>query len=341
MTQLGKRLSDRMTGLKKLRSYRQILLSEYLVLYLCAAYFLIFAFNLPGFATWGNVQNIISNMLPLLALAIGMTLVLVAGGIDLSIIATAVLSSVVGAKVMSSQEGWLAGSVWAMPAGILAMLAVGVGVGLFNGFAITRLRMPPLMVTLAFLLFGSGVAVWLTESQLITGLPASFTAIGAGSVGFIPLDLFVVGALTVVAHVALNNTVFGQWLYAIGTNQSAARVSGVPVDRCVWATYVISGACAVVASVLISGRLLSGSPTLIDDPFLLDVIGAAVIGGASIYGGKGKIIWTVFGVLLLTLIDNSLNILGLSYYVITMCKGAVILLAALLDAFRTRLLAAG
>jgi ribose/xylose/arabinose/galactoside ABC-type transport system permease subunit len=151
-------------------------------------------------------------------------------------------------------------------------------------------------------------------------------------------DTYIVIALVVAAYFLLSRTLYGRWLYAIGTNEKAARISGVPVDRYIVWTYVFSGLCAAVASVIVTGRLISGSPTILDESVLLDVIGGAVIGGASIYGGKGKIVWTAFGVLLLVMIDNSLNILGLSYFVITIVKGAVILLAALLDALRTRLL---
>jgi ribose/xylose/arabinose/galactoside ABC-type transport system permease subunit len=330
-------------GLSRLRkrpSFKRILLSEYLVLYLCVIYFAIFALNLPGFATLANVGVILSNMLPLLAMAVGMTIVLVAGGIDLSIIATVLLSSVLGAKMMSTQGGWLAGNALAVPAAILTMLAVGLVIGAFNGLAVTRLKMPPFIITLTVLLFGSGLAVWVTESNLIPGLPPSFTMIGTGSVLFVPIGLLVVGVLVISAHFLLRNTLYGRWLYAIGTNVRVARISGVPVDRCILGTYLISGVCAVVASILITGRLLSGSPTLIDEVVLLDVIGAAVIGGASIYGGRGKVVWTIFGVILLTLIDNSLLILGLSSFSITICKGTVILLAALLDALRMRLLVA-
>jgi ribose/xylose/arabinose/galactoside ABC-type transport system permease subunit len=318
--------------------YKRAMLSEYLVVYLCVLYFAVFAVALPGFATAANLQNVFASALPILVLAIGMTFVLISGGIDLSVTATVAACSVLGALVMTSNGGPLAGSPWAAPAGVLVMLIVGAAIGAFNGFATAFLRMPPFIVTLAVLLFVGGAAVWITDSNLIIGLPASFTAITSGSFLIFTYDAYVVGAIVIAAHLVLSRTLYGRWLYAIGTNEKAARISGVPVERYIVWTYVFSGLCAAVASIIVTGRLISGSPTILSDAVLLDVIGAAVIGGASIYGGKGKVVWTVFGVLLLTMIDNSLNILGLSYFVITIVKGAVILLAALLDALRTRLL---
>jgi ribose/xylose/arabinose/galactoside ABC-type transport system permease subunit len=330
--------------LARLRSpafYKRWVLSEYLAAYLCVLYFAVFAATLPGFASAANIQNIFSSALPILVMAIGMTFVLISGGIDLSVTAVVAMCSVIGAQAMTSEGGWFAGSPLAAPAGVLIMLLVGAAIGAFNGLATAKLKMPPFIVTLVVLLFVSGAAIWFTDSELIAGLPPAFTALTSGALFAFTYDTYIVVALVIVAYFLLARTLYGRWLYAIGTNEKAARISGVPVDRYIVLTYVFSGLCAAVASVIVTGRLISGSPTILDESVLLDVIGGAVIGGASIYGGKGKVLWTVFGVLLLTMIDNSLNIMGLSYFVITIVKGAVILLAALLDALRTRFLGVG
>ena len=133
----------------------------------------------------------------------------------------------------------------------------------------------------------------------------------------------------------LSYTLLGMRLRAVGNNAETARVSGIQVNRILIIAYVLCGACAAIASILITGQLETGSPTQWENN-LLDVIGATVIGGTSLYGGRGNALWTVSGVLLLALIDNSLNLLNLSYFSIMMAKGAVILLAALLDSFRHR-----
>jgi ribose/xylose/arabinose/galactoside ABC-type transport system permease subunit len=313
----------------------RLLRSEYFVLLLSGILFAILAPITPGLASTGNLANLAANLLPLLVVAIGQTLVLIAGGIDLSVTATIALSSVVGAFVMNGDNGWLRGSALAPPLGIGAMLAVGAAVGACNGLAVTRLRMPAFIVTLTSNMFFSGLAVWLTQSQPIYNLPQGFTRLGS-ELGW---TLLIAGGLAIAVHLALTRLVFGRWLYAVGHNQRAAHVSGVPVNGVLVAAYIACGVLAAAASVLYTGRLETGSPVL-GQRILLDVIGATVIGGTSLFGGKGKVLWTLFGVLFLTLLDNALNLAGLSYFAIMMTKGGVIVLAALLDAARSRWFAA-
>lgn len=325
-------------------AWRRLLLSEYLVLWLGLAYFAVVALFVPAIATPQSLQNILADMLPLLAVAIGQTFVLIVAGIDLSVTSIIALASVVGASVMTGDGGYLGGSPLATPAGIVVMLAVGSLIGAFNGWCVTRLGMPPFIVTLTGMMFFSGAALWYTTfhtaTSSIANLPPSFVVIGQGSLGPIPNSFWIVAALALLAHLALSRTVFGQRLYAIGRNPRAAAVSGVPVRRCVLLAFVISGFCAAVASILYTGRLETGTPIL-GERILLDIIGAVVIGGTSLFGGKGKIAWTVIGVLFLVLIDTSLKIMGLSLFFVLAIKGGVILLAAVIDALRTRLLRAG
>ena len=162
-------------------------------------------------------------------------------------------------------------------------------------------------------------------------MPAPFLALGKQ----LPTDLSVTAALAVCAHFLLRRTVYGRWLYATGQNATAAHISGVPVGAMTCAAYVASGFCAALASVLLTGRLETGSPVL-GREILLDIIGATVVGGTSLFGGKGRIAWTFFGVLFLTVVDNALNLLNFSQFSITITKGAVILFAAVLDATRQR-----
>ena len=312
----------------------RLLLSEYLVLVLSAAWFVCVLPFTPGFASPENLANILSSMLPLLVVAVGQTFVLISGGIDLSVTSTIALASVVGAQAMNGDAGWLAGSPWAAPAGIVVMLAVGAAVGAFNGGAVTHLRMPPFIVTLTTMMFVSGFAIWLTQSKNISGLPTAFTVIGSKT----PWAFLVTGVVAVSSYAVLSRTLYGRWLYATGHNARTALVSGVPVRRVTFLVYIISGLCAAVASVLYTGRLETGSPVH-GQRILLDVIGATVIGGTSLFGGKGKILWTICGVLFLALIDNSLNLLSISYFTIMMVKGGVILLAAVMDSLRNQLVA--
>lgn len=313
------------------------LASDQWVLYLSVVYFLVFWAITPRLASASNVGNIFSNMLPLIVVAVGQTFVLITGGIDLSATSIIALASVVGAQAMTTDGGALGGLLLAAPAGVLLMAGVGASIGLFNGLCVTRLKMPPFIVTLTGMMFFGGLAIWLTQSKPIYNLPSAFNAIAKNSLLFVPHALLLSGAVAAAAHVILSRTLLGRWLYAVGTNAKTSVISGVPVGRAVVAAYVISGACAGLAAVLYTGRLETGSPVL-GQRILLDVIGACVIGGTSLFGGKGRVAGTIFGVLFITLIDNSLNMLGLSYFTIMIVKGAVILIAALGDVTRARYL---
>ena len=337
------------------RVLRGLLLSEYFVLYLSIVYFLVLWPFIPRIASPQNLGNIFSNMWPLLAVAIGQTFVLIIAGIDLSQSAIMALVSVIGAAIMTTQldpvlfeksplwgifltetGGPFSGSILALPVALFMMLLVGSLIGMFNGTAVARFKMPPFMVTLVGMMFFSAAAIYLTKSENIIHLPDAYIALGQGQIGFVPYSFFLVGALAIAAQWLLSRTVLGRWFYAVGTNVRTASVSGVPVARVIIIAYILSGFFAAVGSILYSSRLAAGRPTL-GANLLLDVVGATVIGGTSLFGGKGKILWTVFGVLFFVLLDNSLNLLNLSFFWVQIVKGSVILLAAGLDVARTRL----
>ena len=324
ITSDGRRFTNRLVG------------SEFFVLFLCLIVFAAFAPFTPGFASPDNLSNILIACLPLLLLATGQTVVLITGGIDLSVTAIIGLSSIVGALVMGGDAGWLRGNPAAMPAAIVAMLGTGALVGFFNGACIAWLRMPAFMVTLTTTMFFSGLAVWLAKkvvnAESIYNLPPAFLALG--SQPWLAALLAVLA--TLFAHLLLARTLLGRWLYAVGHNPRTSLISGVPVGGVTVSAYVLSGVFAAMAAVLLTARLETGSPNH-GKALLLDVIGAAVIGGTSLFGGKGKVMWTVYGVLFLSLLGNGLNLLNLSDFLITIIKGAVILVAALLDVWRNKL----
>jgi ribose/xylose/arabinose/galactoside ABC-type transport system permease subunit len=323
--------------------FARLVLSEYFVLVLCVVYVAAIYPFVPEILSWEVASNILGDMMPLLVVAIGQTFVLIIAGIDLSITAIVSMAAVVGASIMTGSGGYLAGSVLAIPAAILSMLLVGVGIGAINGFSVFKLNMPSFIATLATRMFFAGAAIWYvtfhSPSSSIANLPSSFTAFSTGSLAGIPYTVIVATIIAIVAHVVLSRTEFGRWVYAIGANSKAARISGIPVNRTIVLTFLISGACASVAAMMYSSRMQTGSP-IAGENILLDVIGAVVIGGTSLFGGKGKIVWTVFGVLFLLLIDTSMKLLGSSLFAIYIIKGSVILLAAMIDTLRHRLLVA-
>ena len=321
---------------------RRILLSEYLVLLLTALYVAAmapFAPELVAVETW---RDILGAMMPLLIIATGQAFVLIVAGIDLSATSNLAISSVLAAAVMTLDGGPLAAApAWlAIAAGVVAFVAVGGAIGALNGVCTTRFRMPPFIVTLTTMMFFSGLAIWVTtlltdDGSSIGNLPAGFAFLGQGRVLGLPFSVLIALAVCVGAHVVLSRTLYGRWLFAIGVNPRAAEVSGVPVRRVVFWAYVVSGACAGVAAIVYTARLETGTPVL-GQRILLDVVGAAVIGGVSLFGGKGKVIWVVFGALFLTVVDKGLSLLGLSLASVFAIKGGVILAAAVADAQRQR-----
>jgi len=353
-----------------------VVLSDYFVLYMSLAYVAVLAPFLPTLLAPGNVVNVLSNMWPLLVVAIGQTFVLAIGGIDLSQGSVVALASVIGAMlittgadpavlskapiwdlVLTPDGGPLAGQPWGLAVAVVAMVAVAAMVGLLNGTAVAALNMPAFMVTLVSMLTVSAFAIWLTQSENIAQLPSGFVQLGKGDIvsvyvgaketsqiprreiySFVTYPMVIALCLALVAHVLLNATIFGRWVLSIGLNRKAAEISGIPVRRMIVAVYVIAAVCAAVGALLYSARLEAGRPTLGQGTFLLDVIGAAVIGGTSLFGGKAKIVWTFFGVLFFVLLANTLNLMNLSAFQVDMVKGGVILGAALLDVLRTRLI---
>ncbi len=325
---------------------RRLLLSEYLVLLLTIVFVLVMLPVAPELASLETWRDIIGAMMPLLIVATGQAFVLIVAGIDLSATSNLAISSVLAAAVMTLDGGPLAAApAWlAIAAGILVFVAVGSGLGALNGACVTRLSMPPFIVTLTTMMFFSGLAIWITtlltdDGSSIGNLPQGFAFLGQGRIAGLPFSLLIALAVCVVAHVVLSRTLFGRWLFAIGINPRAAEVSGVPVRRAVFFAYVICGLCAGMAAILYTARLETGTPVL-GQRILLDVVGAAVIGGVSLFGGKGKVLWVVFGALFLTVVDKGLSLLGLSLASMFAIKGGAILAAAVIDAQRQRLLRA-
>jgi ribose transport system permease protein len=190
------------------------------------------------------------------------------------------------------------------------------------------------MVTLSSLLFFSAFAVWLTRSENVTALPDEYIAVGKSNlVRGVSYAMLLAIAVAVLVHLTLSRTTYGRWLYSVGANPRAAFVAGVPTARVITAAYTISGACAALSGLLYSTRLEAGRPTLNAD-LLLDVIGASVIGGVSLFGGKGKVAGAAIGVLFFVLLSNTLNLMQLPFYVVMIVKGVVIAAAAFLDVVR-------
>jgi ribose/xylose/arabinose/galactoside ABC-type transport system permease subunit len=272
----------------------------------------------PRFFRYQNVVNILLQVSLLGLMSIGMAVVMIAGGIDLSLPANMAMGAVLGAMYMRSGGNWIVSC--------FIMVATGVLVGLVNGIAVSRLKMIPFVVTLAMMTVLAGSAVWLTNSLSISQISNAFLALfNARPIFGIPMSIWLGTAVTVAAAVLMRSTVFGRWVYAVGLNARAARVAGVPVDRVILLSYVISGLMAGLTSVLLTARLGSASANMGNDGVVLDIVSACVVGGVSIYGGSGRVPGAVFGAVLITVLSNAMNLIGVSYYLSLIIKGAVII----------------
>jgi ribose/xylose/arabinose/galactoside ABC-type transport system permease subunit/ABC-type sugar transport system substrate-binding protein len=283
-------------------------------------------------------HDILLAMLPLSILVGGQLLVLLIGQIDLSMTAVMATGSIVSASIMTRQAAGL-GGVGATGMGIAACLAVGAVIGCFNGVCNAILRIPSFVVTLAVMMAGNGAAVWyastISDTPSIGGLPEAFRHIGYGSLGGIPIALMLSIAVLAAIHYVLSRTVPGRWLYAVGHNAEVARISGIPVRGLTIVAFTTSGLGAALAAVIYTSRIETGLPTL-GQNMLLDIVGAAVIGGVSLFGGRGSIWMALGGVAFLCVLDKSLQLLGLSLFVVLAVKGCAIVSAAIFDVRRTR-----
>lgn len=309
--------------------------STNIILYLCLVYYLAAALFTPGFFTVNNTWNLLYNLMPLLIVAIGQTLVILTAGIDLSVTSIIAVTSVVGGYLMSSDYSPFTSTYLMLGAGILGMMLTGGFIGMINGISVAKLKMPPFMVTLTGLMFFSGFAVWLTKSQNIYNLPVALVNMPYSSFLGLPIPVWIGILVLVFTYLILNRSLLGEWIYAVGVNPKTSKMSGVKVDYTIIVVYTLSGVCAAVGSLLYTARLETGSPVM-GQNLLLDVIGAVVIGGTSLFGGSGRIQWTIAGAFFMVMLDNSLNLAGLSYFLIMIAKGIIILLAALLNVIRDR-----
>lgn len=289
-----------------------------------------------------TLHDVLLAMLPLAILVTGQLLVLLIGQIDLSMTAVMALGSIMSASIMTGQAGVLAEPA-TTTLGVIACLAIGTMVGLLNGICNAVLRMPSFIVTLAVMMAGNAAAVWyasvVSDTTSIGGLPQAFRSIGYGVVFGIPVALIFAVLVLATIHYMLTRTVAGRWLYAIGHNAETARISGIPVQGVTIAAFTTSGLCAGIATVIYTSRVETGLPTL-GQNMLLDIVGAAIIGGVSLFGGRGTVWMALTGVAFLCVLDKTLQLLGLSLFLMLAIKGVTILSAAIIDSARRRRVAA-
>lgn len=276
------------------------------------------------FFTLSNIFNLLRQVSVNALIAFGMTFVILTAGIDLSVGSLLALGSALTA-------GLLASGMDPMLAVFIGLL-IGLALGAVNGLIITKGKVAPFIATLATMTIFRGATLVYTDGKPITGLSDSFTfeMIGKGYVFGIPFPAILMLVIFVILFFVLRNTVFGRQVYAVGGNEEASTLSGIKADRVKIWVYSITGMLSVLAGIIITSRLNSAQPTA-GTMYELDAIAAVVIGGTSLAGGRGRIVGTLIGALIIGVIDNGLNLLNVSSFYQQIVKGGVILLAVMLD----------
>lgn len=294
---------------------------------------LILSFVSDVFATGLNLRNLALASTVIAVMAIGQTFVILVAGIDLSVGAMLALSSVLSVGLTIKEK---------IPVGLSISIALSIGAlfGLINGLAVTFLKIPPLIATLASMSVVRGFAYIYSGGMNITPTPDLFSRFQEATVFGIPAVIVFTFILGLVAHVILTKTAFGRQVFSTGGNPLASKLAGIRVNRVIVLCYMISGFCAALAGILLSARLDAGAATA-GMGYELTVISACVIGGVSLFGGEGKIGAVFLGVLLLALVQNAINLLEVPANYDYVVSGLVIAAAASLDVYRRGLVDAG
>lgn len=304
----------------------QIRLSKYGIYIAFVLIFAAISFATPKFLTPSNMMTVLRQISFNGMVALGMTFIIITGGIDLSAGALLCLAGLVSAHYS------VAGSEAELP--ILAAVLAGVGAatifGLLNGLIVAKGKLPAFIVTMATMTIVRGICLVFSDGRPITGLNDTYKAIGQGSLISIPTPVIIFGALIIISVILLQYSRYGRHVYAVGGNTKAAIASGIHADRIKASVYLIGGVICGIAGVALTSRLNAASPQAADG-YELDAIAAAVIGGTSLSGGRGTVIGTIIGALLIGIISNGLDILNVSSYYQKIIKGCIILLAVFLD----------
>ncbi len=288
---------------------------------------LAFGLRADAFLTPANLLQILVQTAPTAVVATGMTFVLLTAGVDLSVGAVMfVAATLAGTLLLGGQPVAVA---------LIVMIATGLSVGALNAWLVTRLRLVPFIATLSMLYIGRGVGRWISETRAMN-LPDAFLQIGSTRWAGVPLPVWVAATVMVIAHVTLTRTPFGRHVFAVGASREAARTAGLDTDRLIGSVYVISGGCAALGGLLALAQLGAVSPRF-GDLYEFDAIAAAVLGGTSLFGGRGSILpGTLVGALLLKVIFSGLVILQTDPYLYPLATGGIIFAAVLADSLRRR-----
>lgn len=295
---------------------------DYGVFFVLVGMFILFCFIAPNFLQWKNIFNVARQIATLGIMSVGMTIVMITGGIDLSVGYQVSLVNVVCA--------WLMVNGTPPVLAILIVIVMGTAIGFINGFIVVKTGVAPLIVTLAVLNILNGLSYIITRGIPIFGFPKGFSILGQGSIGSIPVSLFILIAIFIIGAFILKKTTFGRYFYAIGSNEEAAKLSGVDNGRIKMLAFSINGLLVAIGAVLLLSRTNSGNSAN-GDGFEFNTITACVLGGVSANGGKGTIFGALIGVLIVGFLENGLLLMNINEYIQLVIKGVLMLVAVIYD----------
>jgi len=304
------------------------LTSNYGIAIVLFVFIVIFTIATPRFFAYRNFINVLRQVSPVGIAAVGMTMVIITGGIDLSAGSLVALVGVLSAHAMVEYN-------MPVPMVILLGLVIGALVGLLNGFAITKTNIPPFIFTLGMMTGLRGFCYILTRGMPIFGFTKDFDFLGKGFLFRVPIPVISMFVIFAIGWVIVNKSRFGRYIYAIGGNKEATRLSGINVHKNLIFAYIISGMLSAFAGLIILSRLSSGQPAAGQD-FAFDVITAVVLGGISITGGEGKFSGIIFGVIILGVLSNGLTLLNVYDYYQMVIKCVVLIVAVGFDQYTKR-----
>ncbi len=291
------------------------------------------SFLTEQFMTVNNMLNVSRQVVVTAVLGIGVTFVIITGGIDLSVGSVLAVTAIISAMIVN-QTGSAA-------LAFAAAIASGMLIGAAQGFIITRFHVAPFAITLGGMSIFRGVSLLLTNGIPISNMPSQYRWPGAGTIYIgtiaIPVPVIILIFLAVIVAVLLNKTRIGRYIFAIGSNENTARLSGIHVNKYKIITYMISGLCCAIAGILLTGRINSASPSA-GDGYEMDAIAAAVIGGTSMAGGEGTISGTIIGALIIQVIQNGLNLMQINAFWQNVAVGAIIIVAIVADGIRIQMM---
>jgi simple sugar transport system permease protein len=324
-----------------------ILLVDNLIWVFVVLALIIFSIIAPNFFTPFNLVNILSRVAPLALLVIGQSFTLITGNFDLSAESTMGLTAMVAALLLATKDNGGFGTEINPFLGILAMILVGALIGYLNGFFITKLKMNNFIMTVAMMMILRGATYAISPGNSISFLPKVFDWLGGDALFKVPLDggkklaipvaMFFVVLAFIIAHIITRYRRFGRDMYAVGANRAAAESVGVNSAKIVMAVYIISGICAALAGLLDAGRMDSATPRT-GTGLIFPVQAAAVVGGISLFGGRGNMIGAFGGLLLWGILDTGLNLARVSPFWIEVSRGLILLFAIFIDALKVRYL---